>query len=143
MRTLQTVALIAMMFGLTVFGAVAGGALTVWMVPRPDSGWDAIGQLLGGLMLGGLGGLAAGVGCAVLAAPWRRWRIAVGALLGAVTLVAAVAMTAERRPSTSASPSPSASEHSQPQEGPGAGRSPADIEVRETTEPLSPPADPR
>lgn len=94
------------------FAGIALGILYVRLfIPRPDMGWDGIADMLGGMMLGALLGLVAGVVLFRLLQPGRRIRASMTATgIGLLTFAGLIATA----PKQAVSPAPAIKQAFQP-----------------------------
>jgi hypothetical protein len=85
-----------------VAGALAGGLYVRLFVPKTGMGWDQLADMLGGLMLGGLLGLVAGVALCFFLTARQRW--AGAGLLLMLSLATVAVLFALREPRTPSEP---------------------------------------
>ena len=82
-------------------GMTLGGLYVKWFVPKTGMGWDQLADLLGGLMVGGLLGITAGIGL-FLFLPQRR-RLVAGAAMAVGSILIVIGLVLTRPPATDAS----------------------------------------
>jgi len=109
--------LLALTPSLVLFGAMVGGLLASRVLEQPADGWTQISQVLGGLMLGGLGGLVIAGVFVFWGSPRLLWRLAGGATLGALVLVAVAWVTGPERGGGSGTPEAGTPEAGTPEAG--------------------------